>query len=558
MTQKRYWNTGDPFVAAKARDVHIGLHRKGVYRRYDVTVIAVDTIEIGANGFALLPDGIAVTEDFAVPKRITVLPTTPTEYTVTARHTENNQTGGAAVIYTIEEGNLDNEDISNGIVIAWIHYPGGGVPITQPMVELPPLVGDGVTPGGPAGGDLGGTYPDPTVVGIQTTPVDETAPVEGDVLYLEDGTWGPKPVASLFGSGIPSAVFNVLGTDTDYVIPTNFIDGFREFGTATTIARLTMSQEIAGTSGTSDITLFKISDSGVETQITPNGSLIIPYSSGDMARIVSTSFIPGTNSLGSNDRLGIKVNGLQLNGEDVTVNVIVAAAVPNPIVVSSNTNVTTTVDASVLGNVFTFVGSVWLPASTLLSSDTRLALGTTSPTDTAQFQLRRMVDGAVIWDVMTTGAVASVAPVGNVVIGTTGFYDFYVRSPSSGVALLRGVRLVWSPTTNVEVNNTANEVVLGITPTLVGSIYLPGGSLQGGSQVVLAAYGPGSPFAIFELVDPLGSTVATLTTSGTPGREVISIPPTFLTSAGFYTLRLYGDAATTTSSVHGAHITVIV
>lgn len=49
------------------------------------------------------------------------------------------------------------------------------------------------TPTGPAGGDLGGTYPDPSVEGIQGVPVSGTAP-EADQALLYDpatGSWTP-------------------------------------------------------------------------------------------------------------------------------------------------------------------------------------------------------------------------------------------------------------------------------------------------------------------------------------------------------------------------------
>jgi hypothetical protein len=43
----------------------------------------------------------------------------------------------------------------------------------------------------PAGGDLSGTFPDPTVVGLQGTPIASTAPTSGQVLKYNGSAWTP-------------------------------------------------------------------------------------------------------------------------------------------------------------------------------------------------------------------------------------------------------------------------------------------------------------------------------------------------------------------------------
>ena len=69
---------------------------------------------------------------------------------------------------------------------------------------------DDVTIGSLAGGDLSGTYPTPTVAGLQGNGVSSSTPVTGQVLKWDGSQWAPS------GDDVGTSVWSTSGTNTYY------------------------------------------------------------------------------------------------------------------------------------------------------------------------------------------------------------------------------------------------------------------------------------------------------------------------------------------------------
>lgn len=116
--------------------------------------------------------------------------------------------------------------------------------------EHAPIVFGGGPPVGPAGGDLGGLYPNPAVVGLQTRPVSNAAPATGSALVWDGVQWAP-------------ATGGLTGSYTMVAVAANHNAAPWEIILAdTTAGGFTVTLPLAATCAGKPITIKKVSGDG--------------------------------------------------------------------------------------------------------------------------------------------------------------------------------------------------------------------------------------------------------------------------------------------------------
>lgn len=444
---------------------------------------------------------------------------------------------------------------------------GGGGSITVREQDATPTVAN-VTeirvPNGSltdeGGGAVSITFPSSLTVQEQ----DATPTVVGVTeIRVSNGTLtdeGGGAVSLDLGAAAVPVHFQQNGPLASVTTPTDFVDGLREVGVAGTITGVVLSQEIDGGGGTTDVELYKVDPAGTETQITVPGAVALAAGGGPKARILAASFIGTNNELVATDRLGIKLTTVQTGAAaDVTVTVLLggvsAGAVPG---LAEDNEVTQALLRTVVGTTFENVGTIYLPAGTILSADSRVFMGVDNISDVAELEIRDAVTSTLIDTISATGLPADTQPGANIIIPTDGWYSLRLRADTALVqATLFGLKFVYAVSGGTRIRQAIDAEVTGTTWENVGSVYLPAGTLQAPGRIFAGASTVGPDAAEIELRRETGGTlIATWTATGT--LQEVTVAATGIPADDWYHVRLRGNGVGVVALLKGVDWTVLV
>lgn len=563
MAQQRTWNFGDTFTAKKAKNAQRALNLPGRYIGYDATVTDTDKITLAADGYALMPNGVLVSEDAPINIKFASMPMAATTFSITLRHSDVTTLGGSTAVYALETGEL-SEILSDGVVLCYVDHPGGAISLLDPSVVIRMASSQqaGAT-SGPASGDLGGTYPSPKVTGIQGKPVSTTAPTTFDILQYNGTQYVPTSAAAAVGVGIPAAFWHIETPVAPLVAPApgdgNYINGFREFGVSAIIKQVNLSQEIAGTGGVFSVNLYKISGIYPYTE-TLVGTYSISYTQGNNGKVASNIFNPGTNILLPTDRLGIKVVSNQTGFpvlSDVTITILASNAALPPPMPSDTKAIVQALDGVAVGTTYVQVGSVRLVPGTINGTNSRFLIGTTVIDDEFTLQIRKFGSIVAIAEFSGSGFPADYSLGSDCIIFEDTFYDIFIKGGDVGtVVQIKGFKIVYDATNRRDIIQGLDSSVLGNVPTVVGALYLPAGTLQADSKFLLGT-DTGLGVATLDIIRfETGTLITSIGAAGVIQVVNVSEPIT-IPAPGFYELYLKADSAPVTAMLTGIHLVVI-
>lgn len=139
--QRRIQDYGSPITASSLKNLSSSFSGPAILSGFEFTVEASARIRINP-GTAITDQGVVITETEA--KTLNVPTTAASDFTVYYYHVDQNVSGGASAVLTLASGVLHPPDIS-GVILGYIKYPGGGVPLDESFFVQPPARSLGVS-----------------------------------------------------------------------------------------------------------------------------------------------------------------------------------------------------------------------------------------------------------------------------------------------------------------------------------------------------------------------------------------------------------------------------
>jgi hypothetical protein len=134
MSQKRFLDYGTTADASKTKVMHAQLFAPQVLRADAPMFSAVVPDQLLINPHAVMFDsGVILVEDEVTIKTIATT-FNSANYTVYYEHVDEDLIGGVAAILRVAAGLL--RAVSNGVVLGWVVYPGGSVPLANSMLYV--------------------------------------------------------------------------------------------------------------------------------------------------------------------------------------------------------------------------------------------------------------------------------------------------------------------------------------------------------------------------------------------------------------------------------------
>lgn len=137
MAQQRFINFGDTVLADRINEISTAIVESGVLSGAEFSVFDAETLAVGPSS-VMLPT-LLMEESVATNVPIP-LTSGAQDYTVVYEHLNQNVQGGVAAQLLLLKGIFDFGDLENTVILGWVKYPGGSIPLDDEFfIEAPKL-----------------------------------------------------------------------------------------------------------------------------------------------------------------------------------------------------------------------------------------------------------------------------------------------------------------------------------------------------------------------------------------------------------------------------------